>query len=140
MTSQTVPYLVGCRGQHPGIAKLECDRFHLYRSGDVGNLLSTPSAILVSRDLGRALLSQVETGCRVREIVILDPPNGELAGFVELTVDAELDPDALPVNVSRRRVWQYGSSYLFVSPDLVPILSALFSDLTFSMGFALFAG
>jgi hypothetical protein len=136
---RAVPYFVDAGGNPASIAKLDIGRFHLYRSGDLTHLLPTPSAILVSRDVAALLTSQVPAGCRVHEVTILDPPNGEVAGYVELLIDAELEPASLPQDVSGRQVWRYGPNHLFVSPDLAEIISARFPDFTLSMGFLRFA-
>ena len=138
--ARAFPYAVGAGSQSASIAKLDVGRFHLYRSGDLTNLLPTPSAILASRDLADLLASEAPEGFRVREVTILDPPHGEVAGYVELLIDREIEPDSLPQDVSGKRVWRYGPNYLFVSPELAEIVGARFPDLTFSMGFSRFAG
>ena len=135
-----LPYSVESGGRPASIARLEIGRFHLYRTGDLTHLLPTPSAILVSRDLAALLTSQTPAGCRVREVTILDPPNGEVAGYVELLIDAELERASPPPDVSGKQVWHYGPNHLFVSPELAEIISARFPDLVLSRGFSRFAG
>jgi hypothetical protein len=118
----------------PGVAKLEEGRFHVWRSGALGTFLPTASAILVSRGFASALDAETKAGWRIREITILDPPNGEIAGYVELVVDDEIGPHTLPRDVSGKRVWRYRLNSLFVSPELANVLSPLFPDLGFSLG------
>jgi hypothetical protein len=137
---RALPCSVEAGGRPASIAKLDIGRFHLYRSGDLTHLLPTPSAILVSHDVAALITSQVQGGCRVREITILDPPNGEVTGYVELLIDAELGPASLPQDVSGKQVWRYGPNHLFVSPDLAEMVSAGFPDLRLSQGFSRFAG
>jgi hypothetical protein len=138
--TRTVPYCVESQVEHPpGIAKLAAGRFHVWRSGDLTSVLSTASAILVSRALADVLASHAEVGWQRREITIVDPPDGEVSGYVELIVDQEIAPDALPSDVSGKRVWRYGADNLFVSPELAGILAARFPDLTFSAGISVFA-
>ena len=124
----------------PGIAKLEDGRFHVWRSGALGILLPTASAILVSRDFASALAAETNVGWHVREVTIRDPPNSEIRGYVELVVDEELEPHSLPSDVSGKRVWRFGLNYLFVSPELAKVLGARFPDLSFARGFSGFAG
>jgi hypothetical protein len=138
--SRALPYSVEPTGRSAGIFKLGPGRFHVWRPGALGSLLDAAAAILVSRDLADALAAETRAGWRSTEATIFDPQTGDLPGYVELLVDAELGLDALPADVSGKQVWRYGLNTLFVSPDLVSLLGPRFSDLRFSAGFSGFAG
>jgi len=144
--ANTKPYSVQYRasqtsaGRPPGIAKLEEGRFHVWRCGALGTFLPTASAILVSREFASALAAETKAGWRLREVTIRDPPNSEIAGYVELVVEQAIEPHALPPDVSGKQVWRYGLNHLFVSRELATVLSPRFPDLFWSLGFSWFAG
>jgi hypothetical protein len=135
-----LPICIEPSGDHPGIAKLGEGRFHIWRSGTLGALLSTASAILVSRAFADVLAAETTVGWRIREVTIVDPPAREISGYVEVLVDEELAPGSLPSNLSGKRVWRFGPNHLFASPELAKILGARFPDLLLSLGFSRFAG
>jgi hypothetical protein len=91
----TVPYSVGPAYGSPRLARLEEGRFHIWESGVLGHLLDTASAILISRELASVLATEVKDGWRFREVTILDLPDREIPGYVELLVDAEMTPSSL---------------------------------------------
>jgi hypothetical protein len=134
------PYSVEAAGDRPGIAQMAEGRFHVWRSGALGNLLPTASAILISRDLAGFLSAETIGGWVVREITIVDPPDGEIRGYVQLVIANELTPDSLPLDVSGNQLWRFGTNHFFVSPDLGRTLATRFDDLLFSLGFSRFAG
>ena len=106
----------------------------------MGSILPTASAIVVSRDVGDFLAAEANRGWHAETVTVFDPPATEIHDYVELLVDNEIRPGALPADVSGKRLWRFGSNHLFVSPDLMDSIRARFSDLTFSLGFSGFAG
>jgi hypothetical protein len=137
---RSFPYHVSDGGRGPGLAKVSPRRFHVWRDGVLGSLLPTESAILVSRDMGDFLAAEANRAWRTETVTVFDPPATEIHDYVELLVDDEIRPGALPSDVSGKRLWRYGPNHLFVSPDLMDSIRARFPDLTFSLGFSGFAG
>jgi hypothetical protein len=76
--------------------------FHIFRPGTLGTIVRTASAILVHQDLAHLLTIVVDSGWRRQEAIIRDPASWtEIRDrYVELVVDAEIEPRSLPEDVS----------------------------------------
>ena len=131
------PYYAYLGGDSARVAMLKPRYFHIYRPGPLGTIIPAPTAILVSRQLAEVFAATLKDGWQRREAILWDPASAteNRETHVELVIDTEIGPEAMPDDVSGMRLWRYGERYLFVSPELMDLIQGSFKDVSFSMGF-----
>ena len=123
--------------------RLKDGSFQVIRPGPFPSLIDGPDHLLVDRSL-TAFLSELRLpDAKLRRVTILRRSTGqEWCDYSELTCINELTPENIDLcDVSGIRLWHFGRTALFVSPDLMTqLVAAHFDDLRFSPGFSEFAG
>jgi hypothetical protein len=136
------PYFAYDPVSSAGVSRVRPGYFHIFRPGELGTIVHTAVSIVVNQELANLFTKVVPSGWSRQEAVIRDPASWtEIRDrYVEIVVDTEVTPQALPQDVSGMKVWRYGQGALFVSPELMDAIKAGFPEVSFSIGFSGFAG
>jgi len=143
LLQSNVPYCVEAECGADRCARLQDGRFHLIRTGLLGNLFYGSRYILASEPFADLLRSSCDSCLDLRSTELVQATSRDTFGvYYEIMPHAEITPENVKmVSNSGLHAWHFHQTHLFVSPGLARLIRKQeFDDLSFSPGFSRFAG